>query len=302
MKRTVCNSATDSHGKELVRHGSLQFPIACYADELERQSVPWHWHEEMEFAFVTAGKVTFLLENARLELGPGDGIFVNARALHGVEQTREPDVQFFSAVFHPRLVGGSMESVFWQKLIQPLLQDRAFPYLHLKQEVPWQRQVLDCFRAVWHAAAEESWDYENKVRYELSRALAMIHQQEMTETSRLSCQDGVNSARIRTMLEFIEQHYTHDITVEDIASSASVSASVCLRCFKEMLGVTPIQYVKQLRLGKASELLRETTIPVKDIALSCGFGDVSYFTKTFREKHGCTPSGYRKKQQDGEGF
>ena len=73
-----------------------------------------------------------------------------------------------------------------------------------------------------------------------------------------------------------------------------MSESECLRCFRAMLGTTPIQYVKQLRIQKAAELLLSTGRRVADIAAQCGFQDASYFTRTFREHRGCSPAEYRR--------
>ena len=61
-----------------------------------------------------------------------------------------------------------------------------------------------------------------------------------------------------------------------------------------MIGTTPIQYTKQLRIQKAVELLESTDQKVADIGALCGFQEMSYFAKSFREIKGCTPSIYRK--------
>ncbi|MCD7891981.1 MAG: AraC family transcriptional regulator, partial [Ruminococcus sp.] len=112
--------------------------------------------------------------------------------------------------------------------------------------------------------------------------------------SNLSEQELAKINRIRSMMEFIEFHYMEELTVDQIAKSVSISNSACLRCFHEMLNTTPMQYVMEIRLKKAAALLRSTNKSAKDIALDCGFNDISYFTKLFRRKYDCTPGNYRK--------
>ncbi len=96
-------------------------------------------------------------------------------------------------------------------------------------------------------------------------------------------------ARMQQFLRCIEQRYPEDLTLEDIAQSASVSKSECLRCFQLTLQTTPYKYLMEYRLSKAAELLEKTEQPVSDISVCVGFHQVSYFGKCFKEKTGCSP-------------
>ncbi len=278
---------------EVIERGSVTFPIGCYVDDLAKAGVPWHWHDELEYAIVTQDEPLFCMENARFHLRPGDCIFVNSGALHAMENVPGQRGEMHSAVFHPRLVG-SMDSLFWQQLVQPLLKDAALQYLILRSEVEWQAQVIDCLDRVWHAMRDEPEDYENLVRYLLSGALRLINRNCEIDAKLPSEQERLDAGRIRAMLTYVEENFADELTVDAIARSASISNSVCLRCFHQVLGMTPIQYVKQFRLEKAAQQLNGSKCSVKEIALACGFNDVSYFTKSFREKMGVTPKEYRR--------
>lgn len=105
--------------------------------------------------------------------------------------------------------------------------------------------------------------------------------------------------RMKGMMLFIQAHYGEELTVAQIAASISVSESECLRCFRSTIGTTPIQYLRQLRVQKAAELLADSDRKVSDIGEQCGFREMSYFTKTFRELKGCPPSRYREKKRAG---
>ncbi len=292
-------SRADPRQHELVKHGTIFFPIGCYADNLAEEAVPWHWHEEFEYALDFEKETVFLVENMRVVIQPGDGIFINSGVLHSVERPprkrkRRPHVRFHSVVFHARLVGGNRDSIFWEKLIKPLLTDSALRYVVLHREIPWQNEALSCFQAVLRAAEKEEIGYENFVRYQLTAALGLLSRNCPVITQSLSEQELVNEERIRIMLDYIHGNFNDELTVEKIAASANISASACLRCFHQLMDTTPIQYVKNLRLEKAAEMLRETSKTAKEAALECGFNDVSYFTKIFREKVGITPKEYQK--------
>ena len=294
MGLSVCNTVTDLHDQELSKHGDAAFPIACYADDLSLEMIPWHWHEEWEIVLVTEGCLRVDVENARQTLASGDGIFINAKAMHTIQNSFLSSGKLHSAVFHPRLIGGSMDSVFWQTLVQPFYSNATTRFLLLRQEIPWQREVLRCFETAWEAVAGEQDDFENLARYFLSKAIrGILRNTDFSESNR-SEQELAKISRIRSMMEFIELHYMEELTVDQIAKSVSVSNSACLRCFHEMLNTTPMRYVMETRLKKAAAQLRATNKSAKDIALDCGFNDTSYFTKLFRLNYGCTPGNYRK--------
>jgi AraC-like DNA-binding protein len=284
----------DAEGREMVQHGSALFPIACYAENLKSYSVAWHWHEEFEYILAIKGPLTVDVNKTRVILQTNQGVFLNSGILHAVEHAEKGEALLHSGVFHPRLVGG-MDTIFWQKLIRPMLQPNAPAFFLLDGAVPWQAQVLACLREAWQAVAVEPFDYENRVRYYLSAALRLLSTQCVGGKTKVSQQEQIAAERMKQMLRFVEEHYAEELTVERIAASVALSESACLRSFRQMLGITPIQYVKQFRVEKAAELLRSTRLKTGEIGMECGFADGSYFIKTFREIKHCTPKEYRAK-------
>ena len=249
------NIVASEKGRELVQHGSALFPIACYAEDLSSYSVAWHWHEEFEYVLCTKGPLHVDVNKTRLTLQTGQGVFINSGVLHAVEQAPEGTALLHSGVFHPRLVGG-MDTIFWQKLIRPMTQPDAPPFFLLDGLVPWQKQVLDCLHESWKAVSDEPFDYENRVRYYLSLALRLLSTQCVGGRTKVSQQEQIASERMKQMLRFVEEHYAEELTVQLIAGSVALSESACLRSFRQMLGITPIQYVKQYRVEKAAELAK----------------------------------------------
>lgn len=297
MALRICDSKTDLHQKELLQHGDASFPIACYEDDLNIITVPWHWHEEWELIRIQKGFTTILLEGAQFHLSAGEGIFINSRALHAIDRLHSMDSILHSAVFHPRLIGGSHGSIFWEKLVVPLLNENSPSYVLLSPDNPIHKQMLNDFEEAWKEIAQDTEECENRARYLLSHVWYSLCKHCIDLQPLCTSQDGIDAQRIRQMLAYIDAHCTQELNVQKIAASVNISESVCLRCFHRRLGVTPIQYVKQLRLDKAAELLRCGFMPIKTIALECGFHDVSYFTKSFREKMGCTPKDYQNRCQ-----
>lgn len=102
---------------------------------------------------------------------------------------------------------------------------------------------------------------------------------------------------LRAMLDFVGAHYPERIGVRDVAAAAFASERECHRTFREALGVTPAQYLRDYRIEQACRMLAHTPRPVAAIAELTGLGSASHFGQTFRAAMGCTPSEYRHRWQ-----
>lgn len=296
MEATGCPVRVNSQGQELARHGSVDFPIAIYQDIISRQSVPWHWHEELEAIVVTQGTALLGCGSQQLCLMEGQGALINSGCLHGCWGGGEGMCRIESIVFHPRLVGGAADSVFFRRYLRPLL-DTALPGgLVLSPEVSWQRECIGWIRSVWQNVNAGGFGYEFRVRQQLSQLLLLV-QTHCAANQPPDNQRLRNARRIKQMLQYIHSHFAQDITVADIAQSAAISESECLRCFRATIHQTPKEYLRQYRIRQSAQLLSTTEEKISAVAAECGFSDMSFFAKTFREYSGMTPSEYRAAQR-----
>lgn len=86
----------------------------------------------------------------------------------------------------------------------------------------------------------------------------------------------------------------YTLTIEKMAIAVNLSESRLQQLFKSEVGMSPVQYLRDLRLEKAKELLENTFLYVNEIRLKVGIKDGSHFVKDFKAKYGATPSEYRK--------
>ena len=294
MSLAECNTTVDKTGRELIAHGTTDFPIACYQDDFRVMDVPWHWHQEWEAVRITDGSCIVAADNQRIMLHAGEGFFINSGVLHGCWDVDDTGCMFHSLVFHPRLVGGSLDSVFHQDYVQPLLDHPALDFISLQPEVFWQKEALEVIERVWQNCVGEPFGYVFRVRADLSELILLLHSNSPSALPKTRNKNLREAERIKVMLSFIHGHYGQELTIDAIAASASISESECLRCFRSTIGTTPIRYLKQYRIRQAAQLLAQTDRKISDIAMLCGFQDMSYFARAFREQKGCVPSEYRK--------
>ena len=103
--------------------------------------------------------------------------------------------------------------------------------------------------------------------------------------------------RIGEALEYMNQHYQQPVSIAQLAKKACMSRWTLFLHFKNAIGCSPIQYLNQIRIRRAMELLLYTELRIADIAGQCGFSDSNYFCKTFRAQTGISPRQYRLKNQ-----
>jgi len=84
------------------------------------------------------------------------------------------------------------------------------------------------------------------------------------------------------------------LTVEDIAVYADVSVSHLRAVFKEHAGIPPNEYLTQVRIAQAKELLATTAFTTPQIAAAVGYSSTRYFYSVFKKNAGCTPTDYQK--------
>ncbi len=105
------------------------------------------------------------------------------------------------------------------------------------------------------------------------------------------------SAHIKLIDDYVEHHFMHPIAMAELCGLTGLSAQHICRIFKRCHGMRPTEYIAKIRAEHAADLLANSSHPVSEIALWCGFENDNYFWKTFRKITGMTPGEYRKRHR-----
>lgn len=104
-----------------------------------------------------------------------------------------------------------------------------------------------------------------------------------------------SNGKISDIISFVSDNALKKITIDDICESVHMSKYHLCRVFKENVGVTIWEFIKNRRLSVAKQMLVDNDSKISEIAQKCGFSDSSFFTKTFSKEFGVTPSEFRAK-------
>lgn len=142
------------------------------------------------------------------------------------------------------------------------------------------------------ALSESSKSLENAIAYAekiISQAIALRDQNSGNK----------NRSILKTAVDFIDSHYMEeDMSLNKAANAANVSANHFSALFSQNMGQTFIEYLTNLRMNKAKEYLRCTSMRSSEIAGEIGYKDAHYFSYLFKKTQGMTPSDYRKARED----
>lgn len=127
-------------------------------------------------------------------------------------------------------------------------------------------------------------------------ALAQILSLEFSNVEYVENPSG-HKAFAKNVKHQIDLNYTNpDFHIEAVAQMLYVSHSHMSRIFKEVMGITPVKYLVDVRLNYAAKLLKEPTNKVKNLCTACGFSDEAHFMKSFKKKFGMTVNEYKRNQ------
>lgn len=276
---------------------TFEFPYLWIWGEMDKYiggHVPWHWHEEVEFCYLLKGEVEYHFSNKIVKLEEGDAMFVNSNVLHLIKSCEDcKGAIIIPQIINKLLLIGYHRSVYDNKYYKPIVNCDNLPYYHLHGDDDTDSQMLRLLIDAYKLAEKEEFGYEVKVRNNISELWVRLYGQVREMLSKSGHIQNKTDKRLKQMIAFVNKHYMEKITLEDIAQVGNISVRECIRNFKKNMQITPFQYLQQLRVEFAANMLMNSDLSITEIALKNGFATSSHFTQLFKEYMHCTPKQYR---------
>lgn len=286
------NIQIDNNQRENVAGVTNEYPYSMHVTDLYSEMIPWHWHEELEFGYVVSGELKMSLADRSYLIGKNQGYFTNSNALTCTRKSENCDVvHVHTHMFHPIFLGGHFKSIFETKYIDPVIHNRNIDALIFTGETRNQQKLIQKLSQASALQHKENMEFQTR---NLFSEIWLLLLEEIKEQPAHTV-NFQNQERLQNMLTFIHQHFEDKLTLEEIAAAASISTRECIRCFRNTISKTPMEYLMEYRMDMAMKYLKETEMSVTDISLHCGFSSNAYFGKLFREKFGITPLKYRSR-------
>lgn len=279
------NVKVKEDGSEIISYDEEGIPIYIregYLSAYPDHRALCHWHEDIELIYVLAGSMNYYINGKNILLTAGDSLVVNSGRLHYGYSDLKEECHFYCILLHPSLLTTNEKLI--RKYVSVITRSSRDYVLfgskertaelicsmyELKKNPPpfYEMEIIRSFQKLWREL------------YHLVTAEAGYGKTEPDEELLVQ----------RKMVSFIYRNYGNHITLDEIAASGSICRSKCCRIFKRYAGQSPMEFVNSYRLEKSRKLLLTTQLKVTDICMACGFNHLSYFTKQFTKRYGCTP-------------
>lgn len=292
----IKNFLVDQSLKELTEHRTVVLPIACYKTTINQNIhgyIPLHWHDEIQFVLIVKGEAIFQINEEKLEVKEGDGLFINSGCLHMAEEKNESGCAYICLNVSPHFV---LSQELYTTYVNPYIQATNLPYVYIGANEPWGKTILEGIMKINQWIQQKSPYFEIDITVQLTfmwKNLIMNGFPLEYDQSEM-----LKNHRIKQMLNWIHLHYAEKITLDDIARAGQLSRSECCRYFKRMLRTTPLNYVMDYRIQKSLVLLQQAESNVTEVAYQVGFNSTSYFIDRFRKSMNMTPLAYKKYKMD----
>ena len=276
--------------KEQTQHGEKMFPLKRYLTMLSDlyPTVTAHWHEEAELTLITRGTCIYHIHLETYEAQEGDLLFIPPAELHSINAAPGTEMTSTTYVFHMDYLNADSADICTVKYLHPISRHTlVLPYI-IKKDHPAHSKLLEIFCEMEQAYSDKRPGYEMMLKALLLYAVALLLPYRQTENIRPQLEDE-HTAKLKMVLEYIGEHYAEELTIPQLARLCFFSEYHFMRFFKKYIGVSCLEYIKNLRLEKAASRLAQGGQSVLDVSMSCGFSNLSYFYREFKKKYGMTP-------------
>lgn len=252
-----------------------------------------HSHDFSELVIILKGTALHRVNEREYELKPGDAFIIHDDLNHGYRNVR--GLEYINIMFDWSVVQ-QFQRLKKMKGFQALFFLEPFyrkeqnfgSKLNLTPSQLRKAEVLSDILLEEYRHAKDG--YEEMISSYFTALLIILSRSYSSNMN----EDHRKVLQMAEAVTYIEENYLKAITLEQLSKLACISSRHFVRVFHKNYGITPMDYVIQLRLNHATKLLKESSLSITRIAMESGFNDHNYFSRQFKKVFTISASDYRK--------
>lgn len=258
----------------------------------------FHWHSCFEITYIVHGQGRYFVNGQTYLVSDGDIILFNNIEPHGWDVS--DSLELIVMVFQPELIANGFALLDYDYL-EPFLRRGT----NFKNVLPATEQVTrDIYQLLRDISDEEEQrtvGYQLMIKANILKILTLLirHSQDNSKSDSLLSRKALEMKRLSRVFDYINQNYAERLTLSEAADMAYMSPNYFSQYFKKVTGQNFSDYLNSLRIKKARELLQDSSSSVIDVAMACGFRNMSNFYRMFKKYTGSTPSARSNPEKSG---
>ena len=275
-----------------------EFPFQISEVELNQaNSRPgtWHWHSYFEITWVLEGKGNYFVNGQEYTMEKDDIIIFNNVEPHGWKLLGG-NMKLLVMIFSPEFVAEKI-SVFDAEYLKPFVERGSNFKNRVGREEKVNEEIRISIREIHQEWNERKEGYPLMIKANVLRILTMLIRayQDETKSGEMLKEKKNAMKRLEQAFTYINDHYCEKITLEEVAASVDMSSNYFSSYFRRVANISFSDYVTRLRVNRAREMLRENGANVTEIAMDCGFNNISNFYRLYKKHMGKTPGDEKSK-------
>ena len=269
--------------RKSIHEGSRDLPICDASKITGRSSSVLHGHQYFIMTLITRGNGIQSINGKDIPFCPGDLFLLSPADFHCITLAEGDTFDYLRLCFLYELMDEKLSALF--------PPDKLPLHLHLSDDCA--PQIKNIFlRLIEECETEENQIGRNIYLQALTEQLLILVLRQLPPSH-----TPVSSAPVNRALGYVHAHFHEPISVGDAAAFVGYTPNHFNFCFRSQIGIPFGEYLRNMRLTYGENLLKASKMPVTEVAFESGFNSLSHFSRSFREKHGCSPMEYRQNAQ-----
>jgi len=266
-------------------------PIHFYIDYTLAQN----YHDYLEIAYIINGKGVFVIGNKKYSANKGDIFIINNVELHTVSADHKKILNVLPVYFLPEIIykpGESEMNLSYLNIFycQSNTYSHKIPSKYVPSEIP------DLIYKIYAELTNKKYYYALAAKTYLQQLLIQLlyyFKNKLSDSRTAYERNFKNIERLKEIFLLLMNQYNQNISLKQASKIAHMSTPYFCKFFKKVTGSTFNEYLVNIRIDKAKELLLKNNSTITDIAFQVGFNNLGYFYRVFKKNTKLKPSEFR---------
>lgn len=253
-----------------------------------------HIHDLLEISLILEGSGKYIIGAQEYLASTGDVFIINGKTIHKLNIDKNSTIKNMVFHFDP--------SFFWDgshsNINKNYLSSFNNQNINFSHKLSKNQAITSKIAPLLEQCSEEfinqSKDYALMIKSLFMTIMVLLnrHYYKLGQLA-LENKNNLNFYRMEKIIDYIDQHYSDTIKLEELACIAHLEPSYFTKVFKAVNGLSPINYIQHIRIKHSEKFLTDNTLTLEQISWKCGFKSYSHFVKVFKKLKGMNPSSYR---------